>query len=371
MVGSEPARDRDAVPLGHRTVRGAGPRGDRRGHRDDGAGGHGVHRRLPAGPGSPVRPRGPHRANSAAGACRAEHTGDSGISRTLAARERYRRPSEQPLAPVTILDKPDVLDGLFAVWENIDTLVSGFDAAQWQAPTALPGWTVHDVVAHLIGTESMLQGAGTPDADIDVSTLKHVRNDIGVLNERWVRQLRDLSAAELLEKFRATTAERRMALSDMSDRRVEPDHRDAGRTRHVRTVHAGAGLRLLDARARHPRRGRAARGRSASSSVRPPTLALDEMAASMGFVVGKLGGAPDGSRVAIELTGPLGRTINVAVDGRGGWWTTSATTSPRRRSDWTACCSPGWRAAGPRRATTRRHRLRRRRGGRAGGSSST
>ena len=36
----------------------------------------------------------------------------------------------------------------------------------------------------------MLQGVGTPEADVDVSTLKHVRNDIGVLNERWVRKLR-------------------------------------------------------------------------------------------------------------------------------------------------------------------------------------
>ena len=33
-------------------------------------------------------------------------------------------------------------------------------------------------------------------------------------------------------------------------------------------------------------------------------------------MVGKLGKAPDGSRVAIELTGPLARTIRVAVDGR-------------------------------------------------------
>src|SRR4029077_1679192 len=46
-------------------------------------------------------------------------------------------------------------------------------------------------------------------------------------------------------------------------------------------------------------------------------LALDEIAASMGFVVGKLGRAPDGSRVAIELSGPLQRTINVVVEGRG------------------------------------------------------
>jgi hypothetical protein len=36
----------------------------------------------------------------------------------------------------------------------------------------------------------------------------------------------------------------------------------------------------------------------------------------MGYVVGKLGKAPDRSRVAIELTGPLTRTIRVAVDGR-------------------------------------------------------
>jgi hypothetical protein len=45
-------------------------------------------------------------------------------------------------------------------------------------------------------------------------------------------------------------------------------------------------------------------------------LSLDEIAATMGFVVGKLGQAPEGSRVAIELTGPLARTIRVAVDGR-------------------------------------------------------
>ncbi len=45
-------------------------------------------------------------------------------------------------------------------------------------------------------------------------------------------------------------------------------------------------------------------------------LALDEMTASMGFVVGKLGKAPAGSRVALELTGPLARTIRVAVNDR-------------------------------------------------------
>jgi hypothetical protein len=59
---------------------------------------------------------------------------------------------------------------------------------------------------------------------------------------------------------------------------------------------------------------------------RPPTdadlagldsrLALDEMTASMPFVVAKKGQAPAGARVQIILTGPVAREIRVAVDGR-------------------------------------------------------
>jgi hypothetical protein len=81
-----------------------------------------------------------------------------GISRTLAVRERYVRAMSSPSRPVTTLDKPAVLAGLFAVWRDVDTLVDGFGDTEWQTATPLPGWNVHDVVAHLIGVESMLQG---------------------------------------------------------------------------------------------------------------------------------------------------------------------------------------------------------------------
>jgi uncharacterized protein (TIGR03083 family) len=63
---------------------------------------------------------------------------------------------------VTTLDKPEVLAGLFAVWDDIDALLAGLSDRQWHARSPLPGWTVHDVTAHLIGTESMLQGVATP-----------------------------------------------------------------------------------------------------------------------------------------------------------------------------------------------------------------
>lgn len=216
--------------------------------------------------------------------------------------------------PVTRLEKADVLEGLFAVWDEIDTVLDGLSGEQWQAQTPLPGWTVHDVTAHLIGAESMLQGVATPDADIDVSTLKHVRNDFGVLNERWVRKLRDVSSQDLLEKFRATTARRRATLNGMADAdwnqitatAAGPD--TYGRFMRVRDFDCWMHLHDIRDAIQRP---------TAEPAGAAARLALDEMAASMGFVVGKLGGAPDGSRVAIELTGPLARTINVAVEGRG------------------------------------------------------
>lgn len=214
---------------------------------------------------------------------------------------------------MTRLDKSDVLAGLFGSWDAIDQAVGDLPDAAWSQPTSLPGWTVHDVVAHVVGTESMLQGADIPEADIDVSTLTHVRNDIGVLNERWVRELRTLSHAELLERFRATIAERRDALTAMADDQwhgltATPAGPDSyGRFMRVRTFDCWM----------HEHDVREAVGEGgADFSGADARLALDEMAASMGFVVGKLGRAPDGSRVRLQLTGPLARTINVVVDGR-------------------------------------------------------
>jgi len=219
-----------------------------------------------------------------------------------------------PSRPVTTLDKADVLAGLFAVWDEVDTVLAGLADDQWQAQTPLPGWTVHDVTAHLIGTESMLQGVPTPDADVDMSTLNHIRNDIGAMNERWVRKLRGISPTDMLERFRATTAKRREALTDMSDAdwnqiTATPAGPDTyGRFMRVRDFDCWMHLHDI----------RDALAEPAADPAGPAAwLALDEMAASMGFVVGKLGGAPEGSRVAISLTGPLGRTINVAVQGRG------------------------------------------------------
>ncbi len=220
-----------------------------------------------------------------------------------------------PSRPVTVLPKEEILAGLFAVWDDLETLLGTFSDDQWQAATALPGWSVQDVVAHMIGTESFLQGQPAPDVDVDVATLDHVRNDIGVMNEQWVRSMRTHSPAAMREAFTAKMRSRRSALAAMGDQEWnEVTFTPAGPDSYGRFMR----VRVFDCWLHEHDIRDAVNAPVGGDALATPTarLALDEMAASMGFVVGKRAGAPDGARVTIELTGPLWRTINVEVAGR-------------------------------------------------------
>ena len=91
------------------------------------------------------------------------------------------------------------------MWDTIDALMTEVPEAGWKTPTALPGWCVHDVVAHVIGTERML--AGCRHRTSTCRRFDHVRNPIGVLNECWVRHLsRRDRVRDVLTRFRDVTA---------------------------------------------------------------------------------------------------------------------------------------------------------------------
>ncbi|OMC50327.1 hypothetical protein A5745_05120 [Mycobacterium sp. IS-2888] len=216
---------------------------------------------------------------------------------------------------ITELDKSDVLSGLFAVWDDIDALLDGVPESGWQAASPLPAWDVKALVSHIIGTESFLAGIAPPQPDVDVSALDHVRNDIGVMNECWVRHLSGLPGSEVLERFRSVTKDRRAALTALSDEEwnavtatpVGPE--SYGRFMRVRVFDCWM----------HEQDMREALSRPASDNEldgAASQLSLDEVAATMGYVVGKLAKAPEGSRILFELTGPVARNIHVSVDGR-------------------------------------------------------
>lgn len=188
---------------------------------------------------------------------------------------------------VTKVDKSAVLAGLFAVWDDIDALLAGLSETQWRAPSPLPGWDVKAVVSHMIGTESFLAGIAAPEPDVDVSALEHVRNDIGAMNECWVRHLSAHADADVLESFRAITDDRRAALTSMSDEEwdavtMTPTGPDSyGRFMRIRVFDCWM----------HEQDIRVALGRPPSDAdLAGPaaSLAVDEIAATMGYVVGKL-----------------------------------------------------------------------------------
>lgn len=216
---------------------------------------------------------------------------------------------------MTVLDKDDVLEGLLASWDSIAALLADLSEDEWRTATALPGWDVHAVVAHMAGTESMLLGLATPEPDVDLATVEHVRNFVGAMNEPWVRSLRAESGAELLARFRDVTAQRRVALAAIPiDEWNAPTQTPAGLDSYGRFMR----IRAFDCWM-HEQDIRAALDRepnAAQLSTTDARISLDEMAASMSFVVGKKGQAPEGSRVLLKLTGPLSREIRVAVDGR-------------------------------------------------------
>jgi uncharacterized protein (TIGR03083 family) len=179
----------------------------------------------------------------------------------------------------------------------------------------LPAWDVQGVVSHIIGTESFLEGIAAPEPDIDVKALDHVRNDVGAMNECWVRHLSGQSGDAVLERYRAVTEGRRKLLQAMSEEEwnaqtMTPAGPDSyGRFMRIRVFDCWMheqDIRLAIAR---PSSDAELAGSAAQ-------LSLDEVAATLGFVVGKLAKAPDGSRIQFDLTGPLARSIRVNVDGR-------------------------------------------------------
>ncbi|WP_019933017.1 maleylpyruvate isomerase family mycothiol-dependent enzyme [Nocardia sp. BMG111209] len=212
------------------------------------------------------------------------------------------------------LEPTTMITALTAQWAALTRAVTGLDERQWRTPSPLPGWTVFDVLAHVTGTESMLLGEPNPEIAAAIREQPHVRNDIGALNEAWLDTLRALTGAQLIDRFESVTGRRRAALAALG----APDWQQSlpspvGVVPYVRFMRTRVfdcwmhELDITDALGREP---------DGDEADLRAELALDELTASLGRTVVKRGGAPDGSRLTFELTGPHARTVHIRVDGR-------------------------------------------------------
>ncbi|BCK58260.1 maleylpyruvate isomerase family mycothiol-dependent enzyme [Nocardia wallacei] len=197
-------------------------------------------------------------------------------------------------------------------WDALARLVADLDEKGWRTPTSLPGWTVFDVIAHVVGTESMLLGTPPPRVDADVRGFEHVRNEIGALNETEIESRRGRSGAELLAEFREVTDRRRKALAETStDAWATLTESPVGTVPYGRFMQ----VRLFDCWM-HEHDIADALGVTVDEGGPRAEFAFAELVPTIGRAVVKKAQAPDGSRLTISLTGPVTRQLHIVVDGR-------------------------------------------------------
>ena len=206
----------------------------------------------------------------------------------------------------TGVDEPVV--GLLAQeWDAIVALGRELRADEWDLPSACPGWSVRDLLSHMIGTERSLLGDPSPDPP--ASAAPHVRNDVGERNEAWVASRRTTPGAQLVGEFAEVTA-RRLAdlLSWASARFDELGPSPVGQVPYREFMR----VRVMDCWV-HEQDMRLATRRPGHREGPVADLAIGRIASAMPFVVGKRVGAPDGSSVRFDLS--PARRLDVVVRG--------------------------------------------------------
>ena len=194
------------------------------------------------------------------------------------------------------------LIGLLAdVWASLTELGATLTPADWSRPTDLPGWSIQDQYAHMLGTESMLAGEHPPSSDstVDASSLPHVKNPIGAANEQWVAGYRSRTGAETLAAFVDITQRRLATLRAMTS---EEWDKEGFTPEGPGPYRAFMEIRVFDCWF-HEQDVREALDRPGGLSGPVGDLSAGRIPKSLPYIIGKRAGAPDGSTVVIVVDG--------------------------------------------------------------------
>lgn len=196
-------------------------------------------------------------------------------------------------------------------WEAIAQLGASLNDKDWVLPSECPGWTVKDLVSHMIGTERSLMGEPAPP---EAPGAEHVHNPVGAANEAWVAARRQVPAHEVLAEFSDVTGRRLEQLSRLpAERWDEVGPSPVGQVPYREFM----AVRAMDCWI-HEQDMRIATGRPGHMDGPVAELALRRIASAMPYVVARKAAAPDGSNVRWELLkSPIAQVGVLVRDGRG------------------------------------------------------
>jgi uncharacterized protein (TIGR03083 family) len=204
-----------------------------------------------------------------------------------------------------------IIDALVETWGSIDRTLRPRDEEVYDAATPCPGWSVRDVLSHLVGFELMLQGGSVPVHEGPWPW--YVKNPIGEINEAFVDAYRNLPGSEVLDLFRRATSESLRRLRALSDEEWE---KVGWSPEGERPYHRFQETRALDSWI-HLQDIRDALLEPEDDHGPGEEIVVNRFESALPYVLGKKAHAPEGTLVRINLSGRLARTVLLGVkDGR-------------------------------------------------------
>lgn len=195
-----------------------------------------------------------------------------------------------------------VVEDLLGCFDSFGALAAELTDEEWAAPSLCPGWAVRDVATHLVGAERALTGWAP---SVDDPPPFHELAGYAAAARAW-------STVELADEIRTVLERRRADLLARPDEEFDVASwtpvgvQDYGGFMRVRTFDFW--VHEQDARVPLERPGHV--GGPAA------LVSLDQVRASLGYIVGKRAGVPDGRSVQIVLHDPVDATLSAVVDGR-------------------------------------------------------
>ncbi|TQF04349.1 maleylpyruvate isomerase family mycothiol-dependent enzyme [Kitasatospora acidiphila] len=201
--------------------------------------------------------------------------------------------------------------------ESISELLALLPADSWNRPTECPGWSVRDVVSHVIAVESELLGDPRPIHSLP-RDLFHVKNDVQRYLELPVDKRRCHTAPEMTAELEYVIIRRSRALRNATTGPDDTVGFPAGPFSYDLPYQELLRRRVLDVWV-HEQDLRRALQLPGNLDSPAAQVARDLLLAGLPKVVAKAAGAPAGSTVVVDVTGPLEflRTVRVDATGRG------------------------------------------------------
>ncbi|MFF1380648.1 maleylpyruvate isomerase family mycothiol-dependent enzyme [Streptomyces sp. NPDC058308] len=198
--------------------------------------------------------------------------------------------------------------------EAISELVSPLAEGEWSWATPCPGWSVRDIVSHVIGLECEMLGDPRPIHTLP-RDLYHVQTEGQRYMEIQVDVRRHHTAPEMTSELEYTVIRRTRQLRNESR---DPSTKIRGPLGTEQTLEQAMRLRAFDVWV-HEQDLRTTLRKPGNLDSPGAYVARDMLLLGLAKVVAKKAGAPANSAVVFDVSGPVEflRTVRVDAEGKG------------------------------------------------------